>query len=196
MPHTEYWSVAMRRAVDSDVASGKKLASLGANQIYWRINPKSSPPTGADREYEIFRTGDTSRFRDSPDPHPEQSLLGAMFGCMHMDDSGTPNNTWLWRGVSKSTIPHLAQGEVDHVQDEFPKPDGLEVLTTTGPSCSRSPNPRTAAASTTSGSNGSGRSDRRRACRHCSRRRASRTEPPTRITRSPATACTPGAVVG
>ena len=144
MPHTEYWSVGMRRAVDSDVASGKKLASFGANQIYWRINPKPSPLTGTDREYEIFRTGDTSRFRDAPDPHPEQSLLGAMFGCQHMDGSGTPNNTWLWQGVSKSTIPHLAQGEVDHVQDEFPKPDGLEVLTTmTLDTCGRADDPRT-----------------------------------------------------
>ena len=130
MPHTEYWSTAMRSTTDKAVAGGMNLASLGGNQMYWRINPMSSILTGADREYEIFRTGDTSRFRDAPDPHPEQSLLGAMFGCMHMNGTAQPNATWLWEGVSTTPIPHLAAGEVDYVQQDFQKPVGLQVLTT------------------------------------------------------------------
>ena len=130
MPHTEYWSTAMRKTTDAAVAAGKNLASLGANQIYWRINPQPSTLTGADREFEIFRTGDTSRFRDSPDPNPEQSLLGAMFGCMHMDGAAKPNGTWLWEGVSTGVVPHLAQGEVDYVQPDFSVPAGLQVLST------------------------------------------------------------------
>ena len=130
MPHTEYWSTAMRATTETAVAGGMNLASLGANQMYWRINPMPSTLTGSDREYEIFRSGDTSRFRDAPDPNPEQSLLGAMFGCMHMDGAATPNGTWLWEGVSTSVIPHLAQGEVDYVHSESPTPDGLQILTT------------------------------------------------------------------
>jgi hypothetical protein len=128
--HTEYWSAATRATADAGVAKGKKIASFGANQIYWRINPKPSVLTGGDREYEIFRSGDTSRFRDEPNPNPEQNLLGAMFGCMHMDGTATPNDSWLWQGVSRDPIPHLAQGEVDSVQEQYPIPDGLEVLTT------------------------------------------------------------------
>jgi hypothetical protein len=130
MPHTEYWSTRMRTTVDTAVAGGKHLASFGGNQIYWRINPMSSTLTGADREYEIFRTGDTSRFRDPPSPNPEQNLLGAMFGCMHMDGTAQPNDTWLWQNVTKQPIAHLAQGEVDSVQTEFAIPQGLQVLTT------------------------------------------------------------------
>jgi hypothetical protein len=130
LSHTEYWSAAMRRTVDAGVAQGRNLASLGANQVYWRIKPQASPLTGPDREFEIFRTGDTGRFRDAPDPHPEQSLLGAMFGCMHMDGTGTPNNTWLWQGVAKTPIAHLGQGEVDKVIPDFPVPPGTQILTT------------------------------------------------------------------
>jgi hypothetical protein len=130
MPHTEYWSTAMRATVDAAVAAGRNLASLGANQGYWRINPLPSRLTGADREYEIFRAGDTSRFRDQPDPDPEQGLFGAMFGCQHMDGTGTPDDSWVWQGVDRRAIPHLAQGEVDYVHSEFPAPAGLQVLTT------------------------------------------------------------------
>jgi hypothetical protein len=130
MPHTEYWSTSMRATTDTAVANGKNLASFGGNQIYSRINPMPSPLTGADREYEIFRTGDTSRFRDAPDAHPEQILLGAMFGCMHMDGAATPNSSWLWQGVRRDVIPHLAQGEVDNVHNQYQKPIGLQVLTT------------------------------------------------------------------
>jgi hypothetical protein len=130
LSHTEYWSTAMRQTVDAGIAQGRNLASMGANQLYWRINPQASSLTGTDREFEIFRTGDTARFRDEPDPHPEQAVLGAMFGCMHMDGTGTPNNTWLWQGVAKAPIPHLAQGEVDKVIPDFPVPAGVQVLTT------------------------------------------------------------------
>jgi hypothetical protein len=138
MPHTEYWSTAMRMTTDDAVAGGMNLASFGANQAYWRINPKPSTVTGADREFEIFRTGDTSLFRVAPDPNPEQSLLGAMFGCKLMDAAATPNDTWLWEGVSRSAVPHLAQGEVDYVHDGFHQPAGLDVLTTlTFPVCNR-----------------------------------------------------------
>src|SRR4051812_6941187 len=130
MPHTEYWSTAMRATVDAAVANSRNLASLGANQGYWRINPVRSILTGADREYEIFRTGDTSRYRDQPDPDPEQSLFGTMFGCQHMDGTAKPNDTWLWQGVGRGAISHLAQGEVDYVHTDFPTPAGLQVLTT------------------------------------------------------------------
>jgi hypothetical protein len=143
MSHTEYWSTAMRSTAEASVAAGKNLASFGGNQIYWRINPGPSALTGADREYEIFRTGDTSRFRDAPDAHAEQSLLGAMFGCMHMNGTATPNGTWLWEGVSTTGIQHLAAGEVDHVQDDYAKPAGLELLTTIPlDTCNRADDPR------------------------------------------------------
>jgi N,N-dimethylformamidase beta subunit-like protein len=142
MPHTEYWSTAMRSTTDASVANGMNLASFGGNQIYWRINPGPSALTGAGREYEIFRTGDTGRFRDAPNAHPEQSLLGAMYGCLHMNGTATPNATWLWEGVSTTAIPHLAAGEVDHVQDGFAKPAGLDVLTTIPlDTCNRADNP-------------------------------------------------------
>ena len=54
----------------------------------------------ASRLAEIFRTNDTARFRDAPDPHHEQLLLGAMYGYLHMDGTATPNNgygyhTWI-----------------------------------------------------------------------------------------------------
>jgi hypothetical protein len=130
LSHTEYWSTAMRATADTAVASGKNLVSLGANQIYNRINPKASTLTGVDREYEIFRSGDTSRFRDAPNPNPEQALLGAMYGCQHMTvGTGTPNDTWLWQGVSKTPIAHLAAGETDQVLSAYSMPAGVQILT-------------------------------------------------------------------
>jgi hypothetical protein len=155
MPHTEYWSTRMRTTMDAAVAGGKNLASFGANQGYWRIDPQPSPVTGADREYEIFRAGDTSRFRDEPAPNPEQSLFGAMFGCQHMDGTGVPNGSWLWQGVNPSAIPHLAQGEVDYVHADFPRPPGLQVLTTMSlDACNTSGEPRADSVAVDTGTGG------------------------------------------
>ena len=140
MAHTEYWSTAMRAKVDQAVAAGKNIASFGANQLYWRINPKPSALTGTDREYEVFRTGDTVRFRDDPNPNPEQKILGAMYGCLHMVGGANPNGTWLWNGVAKTFIPNLAAGEVDKVQPGHGELPGREVLTTmTLDACKRNP---------------------------------------------------------
>jgi len=129
MAHSEYWSTAMRAKVDTAVTQGKNLASFGGNQMYWRVNPKPSTLTGVDREYEIFRTGDTNQFRLATPPAPEQKILGSMFGCMHMDDTLTPNNSWLWNGVDKTPILHYARGETDQVFKTFDQPSGLQVLT-------------------------------------------------------------------
>ncbi len=134
MAHTEYWSATMRDRVDTALTQSKNLASFGANQMYWRINPKPSTTTGADREYEIFRTAatetNTFRYATPTQPaKPEQSVLGSMFGCMHMDDQLVPNSTWLWQGVTdKTPLAHYFQGETDQVMAGFPVPAGSQLL--------------------------------------------------------------------
>jgi hypothetical protein len=131
LTHAEYVSVPARTSIDTAVARGLNLVHLGGNGFFWRINPVSSPLTGSDREHEIFRTGYTGRFRDDPDPNPEQNLLGAMFGCMLVDGTTRPNATWLWQGVVAKGLPHLPYGEVDEVKENFPSPRGAQILTTT-----------------------------------------------------------------
>jgi hypothetical protein len=131
LSHSEYWSPKTRASVDSARAAGLKILNLGANQGYWRIKPVSSTVTGVSREHEIFRTGETARFRDPPDPHPEQLLLGSMYGCVGADGTTTPSGGWLWQGVAPTPLPHLPFREVDQVRQDFPQAPGTTVLTST-----------------------------------------------------------------
>jgi len=87
--HDEYWTVAERLAVEHARDAGTNLAFLGANISYWRVRLAVSR-LGANRTEVGYKgssrdpiTGatTTARFRDSPNPHPEQLMTGQRYEC-------------------------------------------------------------------------------------------------------------------
>ena len=96
MGHDEYWTPAMREAVERARDGGTNLAFLGANTMYWRIrlDEPTGPGPAADR-LPARRALDplreqrpaeaTSRFRDVPAANSEQTLIGMMYECFPVD---------------------------------------------------------------------------------------------------------------
>ena len=100
--HAEYWTARARNAVVAAVATGANLAAFGANTAYWRARlagrtvglagepsrrdgrPRLVVVTKDARLDPLARSdpgGTTARFRDDPDPHPEQQLTGMQYDC-------------------------------------------------------------------------------------------------------------------
>jgi len=85
--HHEYYTNAMREALEGAVASGANLAVLGANAMYWRIRLTDST-LGTRRNVVCFKDSrldqdagnpPTVRFRDEPDARPEAAFLGVQY---------------------------------------------------------------------------------------------------------------------
>ncbi|MGZ4603474.1 MAG: N,N-dimethylformamidase beta subunit family domain-containing protein [Kineosporiaceae bacterium] len=100
--HAEYWTPAARDAVVDAVAHGTNLAVFGANTAYWRARLAGratglvgQPDRRDGRPRLVVVTKDaqldplaatdpggaTTRFRDEPDPRPEQQLTGMQYDC-------------------------------------------------------------------------------------------------------------------
>lgn len=89
MGHDEYWTPEQRRAVEAARDSGTNLAFLGANVSYWRVRLAPSA-AGPDRVVIGYKSSSadpvngvttTARFRDQPDPHPENLMTGQLYEC-------------------------------------------------------------------------------------------------------------------
>ncbi len=87
--HDEYWTVAQRQAVEHARDAGTNLAFLGANISYWRVR-LASTRLGLNRTEVAYKGSSrdpisgattTSRFRDWPDPHPEELMTGQRYEC-------------------------------------------------------------------------------------------------------------------
>lgn len=99
--HDEYWPIPYRNALAKLRDSGGNLAFLGANSGYWRVRLDDSP-TGANRVVTCYKSAEldpvknsprtTVRWRDKPDPVPENTVIGQLYdafpvnGPMHIDD--------------------------------------------------------------------------------------------------------------
>ena len=87
--HDEYYSSAMRAALEQGRDAGVSLLSLGGNSIYWRIRFENGPGGGTDRVQVCYKTtssyvrdplGPTGTWRDPAGANrPENALLGAMY---------------------------------------------------------------------------------------------------------------------
>ena len=156
--HDEYYSRAMRSALESALSGGTSLAFLGANDVYRHIRFESSP-LGRDRievNYKVaaedpFFESDpadsTGNWREPPVSDPEQQLLGAQYDCCpggdHCPESAfgwTPSAQpgWLFRrtGLRPGVeVPRLIQGEYDRVYPNVPQPPGVVVVARTALPC-------------------------------------------------------------
>ena len=129
--HPEYWTQAAYDKLAAVRAAGANLLSLTANAMYWRIKMAASAVTGPNREYVITKLPgtDTDTFRMGGTP--EQSQLGAMYGCANASGDGTSDTSWLWNGVTPGTaIPGLIKYEADGIMPGYPAAPGAAVVTT------------------------------------------------------------------
>jgi fibronectin type 3 domain-containing protein len=96
--HDEYWSSAMRTALETARGNGTNIFFTGANAIYWRIRYENGPGGGQDRILVCYKSVEgiraardpvtpTSTWRDTAGPNnPENALVGPMYTG---DNSGT-----------------------------------------------------------------------------------------------------------
>jgi N,N-dimethylformamidase beta subunit-like protein len=149
--HDEYYSRAMRSALESALSGGTSLAFLGANDIYRHIRFEPSP-LGPDRievNYKIVGedpylhtnpADSTGNWRNRPVYDPEQQLLGAQYDCcpganhcpIHVF-GWTPSDrpAWLFEGTGLRAgveVPRLIQGEYDRVYPAVPQPPGVVLV--------------------------------------------------------------------
>jgi hypothetical protein len=156
--HSEYWTVRMRSAVLRARRKGTNLAFLGANTEYWRIRlSRSAAGRGADRletGYHYYATLDperashpsvaTSRFRDQPDPRPENALVGESYECYPVtaDYRVAEPGWWGFTGtgvVLGTSFPGLVGPEADRVYPDSASPHPLEVLSDSAYDCRGTP---------------------------------------------------------
>jgi hypothetical protein len=87
--HSEYYSTAMRTALEQGRDAGVDLFNLGANAVYWRIRYENGPGGGSKRVEVCYKTtatgvtdpsGPTGTWRDPAGANkPENALLGVMY---------------------------------------------------------------------------------------------------------------------
>jgi len=128
--HDEYWSTAMRDAVERARDSGVNLVFLGANAVFRHIRFESSPLGPARREvnYRVAAADPMTRsdpaestvqWRDPPVSRPESRLLGEMYECNPVDAPFVvaDGTSWVFAGTglrTGSVLPHLVGSEYDH----------------------------------------------------------------------------------
>ena len=119
--HDEYYSTAMRDALEAARDHGVNLVFLGGNAVYRHIRLQPSA-LGADREVVNYRVAAldplrrtdpaevTVSWRESPVNRPESTLLGEMYQCnpVRADLVVTDPGAWIWAGTSIRMGQHLS----------------------------------------------------------------------------------------
>lgn len=140
--HDEYWSAAMRNEATRARDAGVNLAFLGANAVnrHVRFEPTA---LGADRLVVCYKSADedpiknpaekTQDWRLSPDPRPENALIGIEYVCFPADGAWTVRRPgdWLFAGTGARTgerFPGLIGPEADALTKDGPAPRPIEVL--------------------------------------------------------------------
>jgi sugar lactone lactonase YvrE len=139
--HDEYWPAEERQQIDAAVSGGKtSLAYFGANGGYWRIRLE---PDAHGRPYRTIvcfkgvegdpQPGSTVRYRDPPDPHPENALFGIMYDSyliLHFPLVVAEPNSWMFTGTGVHTgdrFRDIVGTEFDSREDNGQTPANLAV---------------------------------------------------------------------
>lgn len=144
----EYWLPAARDAVENARDAGVSLAWFGGDQVYWRIRRQPSSSGVADRVIACYKADQdkdpvvaqmgsaytTARFRDDPNPRPENALLGVMYNSWML----TPQplvvadaSSWVFAGTGLQrgdVIPSLVAFETDGRFANGLEPANLQLL--------------------------------------------------------------------
>ncbi|WP_329182497.1 N,N-dimethylformamidase beta subunit family domain-containing protein [Streptomyces sp. NBC_01477] len=135
--HDEYWSVQMRRAVESARDLGTSLVFLSANTMYWQVDLAPSPAGDADRLLSCRKPrGDTrgrsGLWRDLGEP--EQLLLGVQYaGRVPQPSPLVVRNAWHWlweaTGAEEGDlVDGLVAGEADRYFPRISLPESTERI--------------------------------------------------------------------
>jgi N,N-dimethylformamidase beta subunit-like protein len=151
MGHDEYWSRAMRAALEQARRRGVNLAFLGANAVFRRIRLRPSPigPDRVEVNYKVaaedpaYAAGSADVTADWPAPphaRDESALVGQSYDCFpaRADQVVVDPRNWLFAGTGAraGTRLHLVVGpESDRVDLQHPTPRSLEVLAHTSFRC-------------------------------------------------------------
>ncbi len=139
--HDEYWSIPYRDALVRLRDAGGNLAFLGANGGYWRVRiPTSGKDAG--RLVTCYKSAEldpvknspqtTARWRDSPYPRPENTVIGQLYdafpaaGALKIRDPGF--FLFADTGATKgAAYPGLIGPETDRFYDVKTTPRPIQV---------------------------------------------------------------------
>ncbi|MCF6523588.1 N,N-dimethylformamidase beta subunit family domain-containing protein [Streptomyces sp. JJ36] len=133
--HDEYWSPAMRRAVEKAQASGTALVFLSANSVYWRVELRPLPGGASDLLLTCRKRrggGRAALWREQGEP--EQQLLGVQYaGQVPEPHPLVVRNAghWLWESTGAGEgdeLPGLVAGEADRYFPRTPLPPHTERI--------------------------------------------------------------------
>ncbi|HUB06083.1 MAG TPA: N,N-dimethylformamidase beta subunit family domain-containing protein, partial [Myxococcales bacterium] len=143
--HDEYWEQGERDVLDGALGAGKlSLVSFDANGGYWRVRFESDAQGNPFRTVTCYKgrpdldplgtTIPTTRFRDPPNPEPEDQLFGAEY--LDWQLFGVPlvvadPSSWIFAGTgfqAGDQVPGLVGYEFDGLVPGDPQPAGLDAL--------------------------------------------------------------------
>ncbi len=145
--HDEYWAQTERDQLDQSLAAGElSLDYFGANGGYWRVRLEPALHDGAPfRTVTCYKdlaamdplgaTEPTTRYRDPPNPEPENALFGSMY--LDWQLFGAPLRVadpshWVFAGTGVSAgelFPGLVGYEFDGVFENGAQPQ-VDLLAT------------------------------------------------------------------
>ncbi len=136
MGHNEYWTLAMRTAVENAKGVGVSLGFFNGNSMEWQARLEPSTLTkAADRTVVEYRdpTVDpynntpslwpqvTTEWRNPPVNNAEEAVLGEMFSSVVLPNTADyivqDGSSWIFAGTGLATgshIPTVVGREVDH----------------------------------------------------------------------------------
>jgi hypothetical protein len=142
--HDEYYSTAMRSALEEARDAGVNLAFLGANAIYRHIRLEPSWDGRARRREVNYRStkdpgalhdpsAATVQWRNPPLNDPENALIGIQYGCAPMSGGLriVDPSAWLLDGTGVSagtTFPGLVGNEFDSLTKNGKTPANLQLI--------------------------------------------------------------------
>jgi hypothetical protein len=151
--HDEYYSTAMRDALEAARDRGVNLVFLGANAVYRhiRLQPSALGPDRVEVNYRIAGLDPDNRtdpaevtvsWRQAPVNRPESTLLGEMYQCnpVRADMVITDPAAWMWADAGLAAgrrLPGLIGSEYDHWDrtQRQPAGSGVELLAQSPLSC-------------------------------------------------------------
>lgn len=125
--HDEYWALPYRAAMQNLRDAGGNLAFTGANAGYWRVRIGDTA-NGPGRRVICYKSAaldpvrgqpdTTVRWRDAPDPKPENTLIGQLYDAFPVDGAMkvVDPSFFLFDGTGVregDTFPRLIGDEID-----------------------------------------------------------------------------------
>ena len=149
--HDEYYSTAMRDALESAIAAGVNVAFLGANAVYRHIRlepdifgrPDRLMVNYRDQPDAVAKTSPeqtTTQWRNAPLRRPEARLIGIQYACAGARASMQLVNTgnWVFAGTGATdgqSIPDVIGIEFDELAPASVTPPAVEVLASSPVTC-------------------------------------------------------------